>query len=413
MPCPIARYGSDASIKIGHRRACGEPGQIVEIVGRCTGLRQNRRVASGDLAATLPFHGPGHGRGPARRLTMFDELVEEGNEFVREPNRDLLAHTKMVPLWDALWYSAATSLTRYGSSDAAMPSDGVRAFAPARRVTFAAAWKLTARLACCGWQDRRVDRVSAFARSRRLLEYLDQHPRLLGVVERARRLLPGDPGYGDPLSISGARTSNVLGQQLANLASRQPSALRELGLGALQVWQAYASTRPDAVGTEEAALVFTDLGQFSEWTLKAGDDAAVRLLREVSAEVEPLIRRHGGRLVKRLGDGLMIVFAEADEALAFMLAAREVVDGLAADGDRPRLRCGAHLGHPSKLGGDYFGVDVNIAARVAAAAAPGEVLVSSAAHERLDTGGHHLRKRLWFRAKGVPADVRVYAVVTE
>lgn len=258
-----------------------------------------------------------------------------------------------------------------------------------------------------------MDRVTAIARSRRLLEYLDQHPRLLGVVERVRRLLPGDPGYGDPLSTGGGRTSNVLGQQLASLASRQPSALRELGLGALQVWQAYASTRPNAVGTEEVALVFTDLGRFSEWTLQAGDDAALRLLREVSAEVEPLIRRHGGRLVKRLGDGLMIVFANADQALEFMIAAREVVDELAADGDRPRLRCGAHLGHPSELGGDYFGVDVNIAARVAAAAAPGEVLVSSATHERLDTDGHNLRKRLWFRAKGVPADVRVYAVLTD
>ncbi|WP_240437772.1 adenylate/guanylate cyclase domain-containing protein [Sciscionella marina] len=252
-----------------------------------------------------------------------------------------------------------------------------------------------------------------FTRGRRVLEYLDQHPRLLAFVERVRTLLPGDPGYGDPLSVSGSRTSNVLGQQLANLANRKPSALREFGLGALQVWQAYASSQPNAVGTADVSLVFTDLGKFSDWTLKVGDDAALALLREVSAEVEPMIGIHGGRLVKRLGDGLMAVFAEPGGALEFMIGARDAVDALASNGSRPRMRCGAHLGKPSKLGGDYFGADVNIAARVAAAAAPGEVLVSSSMYEQLDLDRHELRKRLWFRAKGVPAEVRVYTVMAD
>lgn len=246
-----------------------------------------------------------------------------------------------------------------------------------------------------------------------MLEYLDQHPRLLAVMNRMRRMLPGDPGYGDPLSVSGSRTSNVLGQQLASLADRKPSALRELGLGALQVWQAYASSRPNAVGTSDVTLVFTDLGRFSDWTLKVGDDEALTLLREVSAEVEPMINAQGGRLVKRLGDGLMAVFSDPDGALEFMVSARDVVDSMASNGDRPRMRCGAHLGRPSKLGGDYFGVDVNIAARVAAAAAPGEVLVSSSMHDQLDMDRHELRRRLWFRAKGVPSDVRVYTVMSD
>ena len=53
------------------------------------------------------------------------------------------------------------------------------------------------------------------------------------------------------------------------------------------------------------------------------------------------------------------------------------------DGYRPELRGGIHFGRPRKLGSDYFGVDVNVAARVAAAAGPGEVLISEAVCDQL------------------------------
>jgi adenylate cyclase len=248
---------------------------------------------------------------------------------------------------------------------------------------------------------------------RRVLSRIDRHPRLLAVADRVRKRLPGDPGYGDPLSVSGNEAPAILGQQLANLASRHPSALREFGLGALQVWQAYASSRPTVVGDSQVCVVFTDLGQFSSWTLEVGDGEALQWLREVSAAVEPLIAARKGELIKRLGDGLMIVFPDADEALEFLMAARDAVDVLARQDSRPRLRCGAHVGKPKRLGGDYFGADVNIAARVAAAAAPGEVLLSSTMHDEIDMEKHKLRKRLWFRAKGVPTDIRVYSVIAE
>ena len=58
--------------------------------------------------------------------------------------------------------------------------------------------------------------------------------------------------------------------------------------------------------------------------------------------------------------------------------------GAAGELHAPGLRAGVHLGRPRKLGGDYFGVDVNVAARVAAAAGGGEVLVSDAVRDRLD-----------------------------
>ncbi|MGH3493796.1 MAG: adenylate/guanylate cyclase domain-containing protein [Sciscionella sp.] len=243
-----------------------------------------------------------------------------------------------------------------------------------------------------------------------VLRRVDQSRTLLAAVDQVRQRLPGDPNYGDPLSVSGTDAPGILGQQLASLASRSPSALRELGLGALQVWQAYAASRPQAIGEAEQVVLFTDLGRFSSWTLKVGDAEAIELLRTVSAAVEPLFRQHHGELVKRLGDGLMAVFDDAEDAVAAAIAARDEVDRISLAKGKPRLRAGLHRGRPSKLGNDYFGVDVNVAARVAAAAAPGEVLISNSLVERLDPAHHELRRRRRFRAKGVPTEVTVYTV---
>ena len=66
------------------------------------------------------------------------------------------------------------------------------------------------------------------------------------------------------------------------------------------------------------------------------------------------------------------------------------------------------LGRPRRLGGDYYGVDVNIAARVATAAGPGEVLVSDATLHRLDSEALELKRRYRFRGKGAPKDLKVY-----
>ena len=69
-----------------------------------------------------------------------------------------------------------------------------------------------------------------------------------------------------------------------------------------------------------------------------------------------------------------------------------------------------HVGTPRRLGEDYFGVDVNVAARVAEQAAGDELLVSGQAAEGLDREAVKVRKKLLFRAKGVPSDITVYSV---
>ncbi len=241
------------------------------------------------------------------------------------------------------------------------------------------------------------------------LKRLDSAPWLIRAAQALRNTLPGDREYGDRLSVAGSETPQLIGQRLTALTAERPSALREVGFSALQVWQSLSEVQGRGLGDEEVVIVFNDLVGFSDWTLEAGDTLALELLRRVGQAVEPPIEAHGGRIVKRMGDGVMAVYSDPAEAVEAALEGSRALDGFEVGGFSPRLRTGIHMGRPRRLGGDYYGVDVNIAARVATAAGPGEVLVSDATLHRLDTGALELKRRYRFRGKGAPKDLKVYA----
>jgi adenylate cyclase len=261
--------------------------------------------------------------------------------------------------------------------------------------------------------DEGTDERRRFARA---LDALSRFDGSAGVVRAARALrarLPGDHAYGDPLSVAGDEPPQLIAQRLAAATDTRPSAVRELGLGAIQVWQAVSEAQGRGRGDEPLAILFTDLVGFSDWALDAGDDAALELLRTVGRTVDPLIKERDGRIVKRLGDGVMAVFDDAGRAVDAALEASRAVHDLQVDGYRPELRGGIHLGKPRKLGSDYFGVDVNVAARVADAAGPGEVLISEAVCEQIGEFDVDLRRRWRFRAKGAPTDLKVFLARVE
>jgi adenylate cyclase len=243
----------------------------------------------------------------------------------------------------------------------------------------------------------------------RLLQRIDADPRLVKLLRLGRSRLPGDERYGDPLSLTGDQAPAVLGRRLSAQTPDQPGALRELGLSALQVWQGLSEAQGRGRGDRDMAILFTDLAGFSSWALDAGDTQAVALLRDVGEAIEPEICNRGGEIVKRLGDGLMAVFDEPGRAIEAAHAAARALDGVEVDGHRPQLRAGVHAGRPRRLGGDYFGVDVNIAARVAEAAGAGELLISEAVHERIEADKVQLKRRWRFSAKGAPKGLKVYA----
>ena len=145
---------------------------------------------------------------------------------------------------------------------------------------------------------------------------------LPGLARAMRRVLPGDSSFGDSLSTSGEGPSQLLGRRLSEVSARRPSALREVGLGALQVYEALASGGWSERGEIELTIVFTDLVDFSDLALAAGDSAATALLRAVDSAMTPAIELHGGRVVKRLGDGAMITFLEPAQAVVGALRRR-------------------------------------------------------------------------------------------
>jgi adenylate cyclase len=243
-----------------------------------------------------------------------------------------------------------------------------------------------------------------------LAQRIDRHPSLVAAARRAREMLPGDAEFGDSLSTAGREQPHLIGRRLTALTAERPGLLRETGLSALQVWQALSEAQGRGRGVSDTAIVFTDLVDFSEWALEAGDDAALRLLRCLDDVLEPAVRDHDGEIVKRLGDGMMAVFEDPHAALDALFAVYRELDTVEAPGYDPRLRAGLHVGRPRRLGGDYFGVDVNIAARLAQSAGPDEILVSDRTAELLDGDGLSLKRKRRFKVKGAPRDMGAYAV---
>src|SRR5919197_18738 len=89
-----------------------------------------------------------------------------------------------------------------------------------------------------------------------------------------RGLLPGAQRYGDVLSTAGERVPERIGRLVSEAQLNRPSAMRELGLGALQAWQALSEAQGRGRGKIDVAILFTDIVGFSSWALEAGDESA-------------------------------------------------------------------------------------------------------------------------------------------
>ncbi len=120
-------------------------------------------------------------------------------------------------------------------------------------------------------------------------------------------------------------------------------------------------------------VLFTDIEGFTLHAAARGDHAALRLLRAHDRAVLPAVRRHMGRILKRLGDGVMVLFPSPHDALDAALAMQRAA--------RVPLRIGIHTGRARMRAGDLVGHAVNVASRVADRARGGEILVSAAVRE--------------------------------
>lgn len=152
------------------------------------------------------------------------------------------------------------------------------------------------------------------------------------------------------------------------------------------------------------AIAFLDLSGFTSLTEEVGDTAAAELASRLALIVAESSRAHGGQAVKWLGDGVMFHFGAA---AAGVRCALELVQRVPESVEVP-ARVGVDSGPVVFQDGDYFGRTVNLAARIADYARPGEVLVSRAVLGTHEHAGIDFEPIGEIALKGVKAPVELY-----
>ena len=156
------------------------------------------------------------------------------------------------------------------------------------------------------------------------------------------------------------------------------------------------------------AVVFVDITGYTTITEQRGDEAAVHIATALQQRAEQVAAERGGRVLKLLGDGAMLLFrdpgAGVDAATSLVRMLREDL-GVEAHG-------GVHVGRVIERDRDLFGSTVNVAARVSAAAGPGEVLVTDAAARATGLDGSRIESVEPAPLKGVSHPVRLFRIRT-
>src|ERR1700747_1390922 len=162
-----------------------------------------------------------------------------------------------------------------------------------------------------------------------------------------------------------------------------------------------------------AAILAADVAGYSR-LMGLDEIGTAQVLREHRGVVDALVAKHGGRIVKTTGDGLLIEFHSVVDAVECALAIQAVMadrnEGVPAD-RRMLFRVGINLGDVLVEGDDILGDGVNVAARLEGIAEPGGICISSSAYDHVrgkvaatftDLGEQNL--------KNIDRPVRAYAV---
>ena len=162
-------------------------------------------------------------------------------------------------------------------------------------------------------------------------------------------------------------------------------------------------------------VVFTDLVGSTAIAARLGPDATEALRREHFACLRAGIARHGGREVKNLGDGLMVVFGSASEALAGAVAMLQAVDlrNRRTQGESLSVRVGVATGEADEVDGDYFGQPVVEAARLCDCADGGQVLATATVQALAGRSDITLRSLGMRELKGLADPVAVVEALWE
>ena len=152
-------------------------------------------------------------------------------------------------------------------------------------------------------------------------------------------------------------------------------------------------------------VLFTDIVGSTERAAELGDRRWRELLRRHHELVRQELWRFGGRELSTTGDGFLATFKRPEQAIHCARAVSDAVRGVGLE-----IRAGLHAGEVEAIEGTIGGIAVHTAARVAAHAGPGEVLVSRALRDFVAGSGWSFEDRGAHELKGVPGEWRLFAV---
>lgn len=179
------------------------------------------------------------------------------------------------------------------------------------------------------------------------------------------------PGATEPDSGASGPTAPVSGRDACS------TMIEAVAVDVAREADSLAGALPDSHGGT-VTFLFSDIESSTQMAETLGDKAWFECLRRHNDLVEGEVARHGGRIIKSIGDGYMVTFNSARDAIR---CATSIQRGLGAPefvapGTTVRVRMGLHTGEAVESDGDLFGLHVNVAAHVANQASGGQVLVS-------------------------------------
>lgn len=252
-----------------------------------------------------------------------------------------------------------------------------------------------------------------------LVAALRRDPELVSkVTQSLRQRIDGEEGR----MASVVQAAEALEPVIEEALRKRPTRLGRLGLKSAHIIAMLAADDSASQSRLEAiaeagtvGIVFVDVAGFTQFTAEHGDETAIDLLAELQELVDRAVKVGRGECVKKLGDGFLLAFPSASQAVRGAMSLRDTVvrrrDG--KKGRAAHLRIAVHAGEPLVEQDDLLGHDVNLTARLLDHCEPDEIVISEPAKERAE---RRLRKvaferRRIVKIKGLSTPVQVFSVL--
>jgi adenylate cyclase len=246
---------------------------------------------------------------------------------------------------------------------------------------------IAARSALLGWVELQAEQLAAPARERLFRGELKEFP--------------------DEIRVSFTKATNLAPDMFLWLSARYLEHRSVNGIvEGFERFLASKGMAPLPAPPSPPAIVFVDLSSFTRFTRERGDESAVDAASSLQRLADATATRHGGRLVKLLGDGAMLRLQHASVGVE---AALDLVEQMSGEGALSS-HAGVHAGPVIERDLDVFGETVNLASRIADVARPGEVLASRAVADAARDTTFGFEPMEATKLKGLPEPVPLYRV---